>query len=565
MNRDKQNYFTNDPQMERIELVVSDRVSDMAPMRFRNFRLLAEGATGIVYSALCDDDSPVAVKVYKKELVFGTDSAKRFQQEILALKQITHPNIVKIISSGITDDGQSFIVMELVDGASIRTILETDGVFEPERAIKVAGEICRALEALHMKGIIHRDIKPNNIILDSNNIAKIVDFGIAKLMNSSDDTITQYGSIIGTPTYMSPEQCLGQSVDERSDIYSLGCTLFELLTGQKAFDGSTAMETLAKQIDVERSHIDKPLIAAGSPVDLRNVIAKCLQRDPADRYLNVSELSHDLSAILLGSPLIFAKQKSPVRSISAARKNQLAEAVSRLKTNWQVVACCSAVIVAAVIIRANINSLTPDTTHVTAKLPINKPAPYTIYNRKTRQPLFSDVTATNLSDAIVSAVAHHASLQYADLSGEHLFRCKLDGVDLSYADLSNANLSNSSFNKANLHGAILHNTSLQNTSLIGADVSATQLNSAMLRDADASNASFMGSDLSNANLSQGTFRNTNFRNANLRNVRFYGATLEGADLSYSDCAGAEFDNRRSSLAQTKFDGAKNLVLSSRGY
>lgn len=192
--------------------------------------------------------------------------------------------------------------MENVEGKNLRTILNESGAFTPKRAAVVAREVCRALTAAHESGIIHRDLKPGNIILDENNIAKVVDFGIAKAVGSSNDTITEYGAVIGTPAYMSPEQCLGQKVDERSDIYSLGCTLFELLTNEKAFDAETAMIALAKQINKDRSHLKPILDQHKIPTDLQKIVLKCLERNQENRYSSAAELDHDLSAFLLEVP-----------------------------------------------------------------------------------------------------------------------------------------------------------------------------------------------------------------------------------------------------------------------
>lgn len=528
-----------------------------APVQgFHNFKQLAEGATGIVYAAKSDqDESHVAIKIYKRELISDNDSAKRFQREVKALEKINHPNIAHIITSGQTTSGQAYIVMELVDGASIRTLLETEGVFEPIRAVKVTREICRALEALHAQEIVHRDLKPNNIILDSNNIAKIVDFGIAKLLNSSGDTITQYGAILGTPAYMSPEQCLGQKVDERSDVYSVGCTLFEMLTGVKAFESETAMEALAKQIDEDRSHLEKPLTASGAPKDLKAIILKCLQREPEGRYKNVAELSHDLGAFQLGHPLTFAhKDKSTVAVHEFKNLN-----MEKIRPYWQVIACCTGFILAAVIIRFNLESIKHDHTY---EPNANRPneIPFVIRNRKTLEPVYSDPKCFTPKEALLSALKHHADLQNTDLSGKDLSNCNLDGINLANANLTGSNLSYSSLQNADLHGAVMRNTDLDQANLRKADLSASILTGASLNEVSARYASFMGADLSQANLSDGNFQDANFRNSNMYVTQLRGTTLIGADFSYADCNYTHWKSR-SSPAESKFEGTKNLNFS----
>lgn len=549
-------------QEEHVNLKISDPVQTSlkiatecaAPVQgFHDFEQLAEGATGVVYSAKSDEDeSKVAIKIYKRELISDSDSAKRFEREVKALGQINHPNIAQIITSGQTTSGQAYIVMELVDGASIRTLLETEGVFEPIRAVKVTREICRALEALHAQEIVHRDLKPNNIILDSNNIAKIVDFGIAKLLNSSGDTITQYGSILGTPAYMSPEQCLGQRVDERSDVYSVGCTLFEMLTGMKAFESQTAMEALAKQIDEDRSHLEKPLAAAGAPKDLRAIILKCLQREPDGRYKNVAELSHDLGAFQLGHPLTFAHKNKSAGSVHDFKKLNL----EKIRPYWQIIACCAAFLLAASVIRFNLESLKQDHSY-SPEVNHRNETPFVIRNRKTLEPLYSDPKCFTPKDTLVSALKRHADLQYADLSGRELSNCNLDGINLANADLSRANLSYSSLQNADLHGAFLRYTNFEQANLRRADLSASILDGANLRQASARYASFMGADLSRADLSDGNFQETNFRNSNMYVTQLRGATLMGADFSYADCNYTHWKSR-SSPAESKFEGTKNL-------
>jgi len=267
---------------------------------FHDLRLIANGTSGYVYSARRDiDNKALAVKVYEKSLIPDADAVRRFEHEVSTLQQLSHPNIVKIFGYGTTESEQPYIVMENVEGKNLRKLLSENGALETNRAATAAREVCRALIAAHERGIIHRDLKPTNIILDDRNIAKVVDFGIAKAVGSANDTITEYGAIIGTPAYMSPEQCLNQRTDERSDIYSLGCTLFELLTNEKAFEAETAITALAKQINKDRSHLKPILDRHKVPPDLQNIVLKCLERNPENRYNTALELDHALSGYLL--------------------------------------------------------------------------------------------------------------------------------------------------------------------------------------------------------------------------------------------------------------------------
>jgi len=268
---------------------------------------LARGSSGTVFIGRSNlDGTSVAIKIFHKELIPNAEALRRFEREVKTLSRLCHPNIVKIITYGTTDESSPFIVMELVDGVSIRTVLDTKGVFEPHRTAVIGRQICHALETAHAQSFIHRDLKPNNILIDSHDVVKIIDLGIAKVAGSCNDTITEYGAIIGTPAYMSPEQCLGQRVDQQSDIYSLGCTLFEMLTGTKAFQSTTSVEAIAKQIAPDRSHVKLRLRSIGASKPLQSIVIKCLERNPLRRYKTVAQLDYDLSAFLLGIPLSFA-------------------------------------------------------------------------------------------------------------------------------------------------------------------------------------------------------------------------------------------------------------------
>ncbi len=535
---------------------------------FSCLELLAEGATGIVFSARrIADDRQVALKIYKKELIPDSQAAKRFQHEVDALRRISHPNIVEIIDAGQTRSGLTFIAMEMIDGVSIRTILETEGVFEPRRAVTVTREVCRALRALHAKEIIHRDIKPNNIIVDASNVARLVDFGIAKVLNSSNDTLSQYGTILGTPAYMSPEQCLGQKIDERSDIYSVGCTLFEMLTGTQAFASATAMEAVAKQIDSDRSFIEKPLISAGASSDLRQIISRCLSREPEERYKSVEELDHELGAFLLGAPLSFPVIRAPKKQAQAAN----AAKVKPRNSMWQIIACCAALIAAIFIIRFNLDSIghisnraentVSNTVNSTAKPmppPLGTHGPITILERTTRKTLWVDPTAFSISEAVVNAAKKGVSLHQADLHEANLQSLNLSHADLSYADLSNANLNSACLTEDNLHGAILTDASMVNTQLFRDDLSAAKFMSARMRLVQAPKSNFTGADFSFADLSDARCLESNFRNANFTKADLGGTVFRMADLSFADFNSAYFKYRRFNFEHANLTGAKNF-------
>ncbi|HEY9719414.1 MAG TPA: serine/threonine-protein kinase, partial [Trichormus sp.] len=278
---------------------------------YKLIEIIAHGSSGDVWHAADVHGAPVAIKVFKKELATDSENLRRFHQEAKNLARINNPNVVSVIGSGETADHSPYIAMELLTGKTLKSKIEDEGVFEPKTAVTIAREICRALLAAHEQTIIHRDLKPSNIIVTDFNMTKLIDFGVAKATGYSGETITQVGEVVGTPAYMSPEQCLGGLVDERSDIYSLGCTLFEMLTGFKAFPSNSTVEAIAKQVSNDRAEVQANIKATGIPAPLQQIVLKCLERDPAKRFQNVSQLENDLGAFLLGAPLRFTKRQPP--------------------------------------------------------------------------------------------------------------------------------------------------------------------------------------------------------------------------------------------------------------
>ncbi|MBC7996371.1 MAG: serine/threonine protein kinase, partial [Leptolyngbya sp.] len=268
--------------------------------------IIGTGSTGVVYRARDIAGTKVALKLFRKELVPDVEAVKRFNKEIGTLQKLSHPNIVKMLAHGNSESGAPYTVMELVGGKSIKQTLESGNVFQPQTTAAIMRDVCRALAAAHAETVIHRDLTPANIIVGNDNVAKVVDFGIAKAVGYSGETLTQMGAVVGTPAYMSPEQCLGNDVDARSDIYSLGCTMFEMITGIKAFNSNNPVEAIAKQMSDDRSHIPKTLESSSIPKDIQAIIIKCLHKKPEQRYQTVSELDHDLSAFVLSKPLPYA-------------------------------------------------------------------------------------------------------------------------------------------------------------------------------------------------------------------------------------------------------------------
>ncbi|MDZ4837232.1 MAG: protein kinase [Candidatus Melainabacteria bacterium] len=275
------------------------------PPQYEVLELIGQGGMGQVYKARISGVSElVAVKVLRKELCSDAQAVKRFQQEITAVSSLTHANIVEVLEHGITSENIPYLTMKFVDGESLESLLQREGAIEWERAVDIFLQVAAALEYAHGRGTVHRDLKPSNIVVSKNALgvetAHIADFGIAKLVTASGDTVntmTAAGEFMGTPAYMSPEQCLGQEVDFRSDIYSLGCTLFAALSGQNPYAGCGTVETIAKKLS---DQAPPQLTSQAIPPNLKILVASCMNRQPRDRYNLVNNLNRDLAAIAHG-------------------------------------------------------------------------------------------------------------------------------------------------------------------------------------------------------------------------------------------------------------------------
>ena len=258
--------------------------------RYQILALLGEGGMGAVYKAHdIELERLVALKVIRPELTTNPDILRRFKQELILARQVTHRNVIRIFDLG-QADGFKFITMEYLEGEDLRAVLKKKGKLPPDEAARILLQICRALEVAHGEGVIHRDLKPQNIMLDANGRAYVMDFGIAR--SAYLPGMTQTGALIGTPEYMSPEQGKGEKLDERSDLFSLGVIFYELVTGQSPFYSETPLATLWKRMQEKA----KPLceVDPAIPKPLSDIIAKAMEIEPADRFANAGEMAQQL-------------------------------------------------------------------------------------------------------------------------------------------------------------------------------------------------------------------------------------------------------------------------------
>jgi serine/threonine-protein kinase len=246
-------------------------------------------------------DRPVAVKELVPEFAVDPSFVERFRREAQAAAGLSNANIVGVFDWG-EQDGTYFIVMEYVDGPSLAQVLRADGPLHPNRAAEIASEVAGGLGFAHSRGVVHRDVKPGNVLLTKSGQAKVTDFGIARALSSADDDLTQAGSVMGTATYFSPEQAQGLSVDPRSDLYSLGVVLYEMVTGRPPFAGDTPLAIAYKHVQ------DQPpspsTLMPTLPPGLEAIIMKLLQKNPDDRYASAEDLRMDLGRFLAGEQTV---------------------------------------------------------------------------------------------------------------------------------------------------------------------------------------------------------------------------------------------------------------------
>jgi serine/threonine protein kinase/Flp pilus assembly protein TadD len=259
--------------------------------RYEILGVLGQGGMGAVYKARDRElDRLIALKVIRPELATDPAILLRFKQELILSRNITHKNVVRIYDLG-EADGIRFISMEYVDGEDLRTLLRRQGKFPPREALAVVEQVCRALDSAHSEGVIHRDLKPQNIMRDKHGRIVVMDFGLARSLG--DTGMTQTGAIVGTLEYMSPEQALGSTLDQRSDIFSVGLIFYELLTGKAPYEADTAIASLMKRTREEaRSASD---VDASVPPSLSAIVSRCLEREPANRYHSSVELLQQLT------------------------------------------------------------------------------------------------------------------------------------------------------------------------------------------------------------------------------------------------------------------------------
>ena len=262
--------------------------------QYRIERLIGQGAMGAVFAAHDDNlQRTVAVKVLALDVNRNPDAVKRFLREARAIAAISHPNIAQVYGSGTHGDFH-YYAMEYIDGESLEELIAREGRIGGARAFNLMVQAVNGLQAAADHGVIHRDLKPANFMVAKDGTLKIVDFGIAKTAGDGESLRTATGAVMGTPAYMSPEQCRGERVDIRSDMYSLGCTFFHMLTGRVPFEGETLFTVMERQISTSMPSITA--MAPNVPDRLCNIIYTMVEKSPERRYQTYEQLQTLLEA-----------------------------------------------------------------------------------------------------------------------------------------------------------------------------------------------------------------------------------------------------------------------------
>ena len=292
---------TSCPQ-DQIALVGSRPGTRLISDKYRLDRLLGRGGMGAVYAGThVDLDRPVAIKLLLSDFTADTDALERFRREARAAARLNHPNVADTHDYGLLPDGGAYIVMELVEGQTLREYMDAASAMPIAEAIEIARQVADGVDMAHRSGIVHRDLKPSNIILSrdhQNHLqAKVVDFGVAKLKeySTTGGGLTASGSLIGTPRYMSPEQCSGHTTDERSDIYSMGIILYEMLAGRPPFDAPTAMAIAVKQIQQPPPSLKE--FRPDASVELEGFLRQVLDKDPEKRPQTAADFAKNLREV----------------------------------------------------------------------------------------------------------------------------------------------------------------------------------------------------------------------------------------------------------------------------
>jgi serine/threonine-protein kinase len=308
----------------------SSMIGTVLSGRYRLEAKLGSGGMSTVYLGRDQTlDRQVAVKVMHREMSEQPDQLERFRQEARAVAKLSHPNVVSVIDAG-EDGGYPYIVFEYVEGETLKQRIARDGALDPQEAIAYAIEIARGLSVAHARKMVHRDIKPQNVLIDSEGRAKLTDFGISRQLEQ--DGMTATGRVLGTTDYVAPEQAMGHGADPRSDIYSLGVVLYEMLIGQVPFSADSQVGVAMKHVNEELPDVQRRRPEVSAAVAL--VVERATAKDPGERYQDVGEMIDDLSTALEVEAARAGSTTGEATSVLDALPPPQRELSSRSRWSW---------------------------------------------------------------------------------------------------------------------------------------------------------------------------------------------------------------------------------------
>jgi len=327
-------------------------VGTLIANRFQVEDLIGQGGMGKVYRARhLALDRPIVLKMLKPQLLEDPTLVGRFEREAKAASRLNHPNVIQVLDFGrLENDGTLYIVMEYVQGKDLRLVLRDEWPLGEERLCDIMAQVCSALGEAHVNNVIHRDLKPENIMVearrDQPDHVKVLDFGIAKILDSDSPGLTRHDVVCGTPQYMAPEQATGSALDERSDLYAVGVILYQMTTGHLPFDGANSMEVLTRHVNEppvppRQRQPDAPISEA-----MERLILRALSKDPAKRPQTAEQFREELLAVP-GQALAAARAATPPRSVAPVAA-EATPAVRRSKALWIVAAATAALLIVGV-------------------------------------------------------------------------------------------------------------------------------------------------------------------------------------------------------------------------